>query len=195
MFEQYNSTSNSSDLVDAIVVDDSGIEIDFSSITFVGADGQASFYDGSISELGIGSGTLLTSGDGNPPTENTSGSFGLSQNGITSDPQLQAVADSAFTDSGEVQDINSLEFNFTITDPNVESVSFNLVFGSDEFPEFSDSSFVDVGAVFINDQNVGLFNNDPNQPLSIISENLELGNYQDNANNIIPIEYDGVSSC
>lgn len=194
MFEQYNSTSNSSDLVDAIVVDDSGIEIDFSSITFVGADGQASFYDGSISELGIGSGTLLTSGDGNPPTENTSGSFGLSQNGITSDPQLQAVADSAFTDSGEVQDINSLEFNFTITDPNVESVSFNLVFGSDEFPEFSDSSFVDVGAVFINDQNVGLFNNDPNQPLSIISENLELGNYQDNANNIIPIEYDGVSS-
>ena len=54
--------------------------------------------------------------------------------------------------------------------------------------------FVDVGAVLINGQNVGLFNNDPNQPLSIISENLELGNYQDNTNNVIPIEYDGVSS-
>ena len=113
----------------------------FDSVTFVGADGQTSAYDGSISELGIGSGILLTSGDGNPPTENTSGNFGVSQNGITSDPELQAVADSAFADSGEVQDINSLEFNFTVTDPNVESVSFNLVFGSDEFPEFSDSAF------------------------------------------------------
>ncbi|MGD1920059.1 MAG: hypothetical protein ACFCAD_14920 [Pleurocapsa sp.] len=75
MFEQYNSTSNSSDLVNAIIVDDSGIEIDFESINFVGADGQTSFYDGSISELGIGSGSLLTSGDGNPPTENTSSNF------------------------------------------------------------------------------------------------------------------------
>ena len=75
MFEQYNSTSNSSDLVNAIIVDDSGIEIDFESINFVGADGQTSFYDGSISELGIGSGILLTSGDGNPPTENTSSNF------------------------------------------------------------------------------------------------------------------------
>ena len=39
-----------------------------------------------------------------------------------------------------------------------------------------------------------MFNNDPNQPLSIISENLELGNYQDNIDSTIPIEYDGVSS-
>ena len=28
MFEQYNSTSNSSDLVNSIIADDSGIEID-----------------------------------------------------------------------------------------------------------------------------------------------------------------------
>ena len=194
MFDQYSSTSNPLDLVDAIVVEDAGIEINPDSITFIGADNQTSFYDGSISELGIGSGILLTTGDGNPPTENTSDSFGIEQNGITEDSQLQAVADSAFEESGEVEDVNSLEFSFTVSDPNVESVSFNLVFGSDEFPEFSDSAFVDVGAVFINGQNVGLFNNDPNQPLSIISENLNAGNFQANDDLQIPLEYDGVSS-
>ena len=194
MFDSYSSTSDSLDLVNAIVVDDAGIEINPENITFVGADNQASFYDGSIPELGIGAGILLTSGDGNPNITNTSDSFGVEQNGVTEDSQLQAVADSAFEESGTVQDINSLEFSFSVTDPNVESVSFNLVFGSDEFPEFSDSAFVDVGAVFINGQNVGLFNNDPNQPLSIVSENLDLGNFQDNTDGSIPIEYDGVSS-
>jgi len=192
MFEQYSSTSTPLDLVNAIVTDNS-LEIVPDSIIYIGGDGQTSFYDGSLTELGIGAGILLTSGDGTPPSENTMQSFSKEQQG-NSDQQLQDVADSAFAGNGGVLDVNSLEFSFNISNPHIESISFDLLFGSDEFEEFSNTSYVDIAAVFVNDHNVALFNNDTHQPLSIIDTNLELGNFRDNRDNTLPIEYDGISS-
>lgn len=187
-------------LVDAIVQTDA-IAIDTDSIQFEGSAGQSSFYDGSLTELGIGAGILLTSGSGSPPLENTQGGFTQAQLGNTN-ADLQEVANAAFAGAGTVQDANTLEFSFEISDPSVNSITFSLVFGSDEFPEFSDSSFVDIAAVFINGTNVALFNGEIDQPLSVISENLELGNFIDNetfstpevTDAPLPIEYDGVSS-
>jgi len=192
MFEQFNLESDSVTLVDAILVDDSGLEIVPDSISFEGAEEQTSFYDGSLEELGIDAGILLTSGEGNPPTENTQTSFGTAGSNVT-DEQLQAIADSAFEGNGGVTDVNFIEFSFVVDDPDIRSVSFDLVFGSDEYPEFSDSTFVDVGGVIVNGKNVALFNNEATQPLSIVSENLNVGNFIDNSDNSLPIEYDGVS--
>ncbi len=68
------------------------------------------------------------------------------------------------------------------------------MFGSDEYPEFSNSNFIDIAAVLVNGQNQALFNNNPNQPLGVINENLESGNFIDNTAGAYNIEYDGVSS-
>ena len=193
MFEQFDPNSDSASLVDAIVVDDSGLEIVPESIKFEGAEEQTSFYDGSLEELGIGAGVLFTSGEGNPPTENTSSAFSKLGLGNT-DEQLQAVVDSAFEGNGGVQDANTLEFSFNVSDPDINSITFDLLFGSDEYPEYSSSSYVDVGAVFVNDKNVALFNNEETQPLTIIDDNLDAGNFLDNSGNTLPIEYDGISS-
>ena len=194
-FRPYTSETAPVDLITAIAPNNPAIEIIPESVSFVGADGQSPFYDGSLTELGVDSGILLTTGSGNPALTNTVPDFGVGYGVNNGDAELQAVADSAFEGSGPVDDVNSLGFSFNVTDRDVKSVSFDLVFGSDEFPEFSNSEFVDIGAVFVNGQNVGLFNNDPNQPLSIIDGNLELGNFQNNnAENPLPIEYDGVSS-
>ena len=180
-------------LVNAIIQEGSQLTILPESIVFVGAAGQTSFYDGSLVELAIGAGILLTSGSGTPPLENTQPGFTLDL--LTpGDPDLQTIANNAFPGAGETNDANTLEFSFVIEDPEINSITFDLVFGSDEFPEFSDSSFVDVAGVLVNGQNVALFNNDPTQPLSIISQNLNAGNFIDNQPNIRPIEYDGVSS-
>ena len=187
------ATDDLQSLLDAILADDAGLEIVSESLVFAGAAGQSSLYDGSLTELGIGAGILLTSGEGNPPLENTSGSFGVTQDGNT-DADLQAVADAAFEGAGTVQDANTLAFDFIVSDPTVESIAFDLVFGSDEFPEFSDTTFVDVGGVFVNGENVALFNNEATQPLSIIGDNLDAGNFIDNQDNSLPIEYDGISS-
>ena len=159
---------------------------------FTGSEGQTSFYDGSLAPLGIGSGILLTSGDGNPPLTNTAPNYSVSH-GLAGDTDLDAVATAAFAGAGATRDANLLEFSFDITNPNVQSVTFDLVFGSDEFPEFSNSSFVDVAGVFVNGQNYAYFNNDVTQPLSVINNNLNLGNFSDNTTGTLPIEYDGVS--
>ena len=83
-------------------------------------------------------------------------------------------------------------FDFTVADPTATSVSFDLVFGSDEYPEWVDQ-FVDSAIVMVNGVNYALFNHDPLHPLSVVSSNLAAGYFQDNAGNMLPIEYDGVS--
>ena len=191
-------------LVNTIVVPGSPITIDATSVNFTGAAGQTSFYDGSLTELEIGAGILLTSGDGTPPLTNTEGNYSTSQLG-TGDPDLDEVAKSAFASAGETRDANILEFKFFVNDPEVLSITFDILFGSDEFPEFSDTTFVDVAGVFVNGVNVGLFNQNVNQPLSVISDNLSVGNFINNGTDIsalnfggttqtLPIEYDGLSS-
>lgn len=157
-----------------------------------------SFYDGSLTVLGIDAGLLLSTGSGVPELTNTSssktGSFSETVGGDTADPELQTIANQAFSGAGVVEDTTSLAFNFDVTDPNVRGLRFDVVFGSDEYPEYKDSSYVDIAAVMVNGANYALFNQQIDQPLSVISKNLELGNFRDNTGNTLPIEYDGVSN-
>lgn len=197
-------------LVNAIILNNTGISLvpgaidlkygtiyDYYSETPGAEKSSISFYNGSL-PLNIGAGLLLTSGNGAPPLTNTSSSYGRSFNdsslyGSELDPQLQAIANAAFSGAGNIRDASILTFQVQVTDPSVQSVRFDLVFGSDEYPEYADSSFVDIGAVLVNDLNYALFNGQPNQPLSVIKTNLNLGNFIDNQNGVLPIEYDGVS--
>jgi Ca2+-binding RTX toxin-like protein len=219
-FTPFNpSTSSPTDLTDALTQPGSGINIDPSSVSFSGGtattvsafvpvSGETSFsastYDGSIDGLGIDAGILLTSGDGTPPESNNAPDYsGTFESDSGGEPDLQQVANSAFSGSGDVRDFTTLEFSFTVDNPSAQGVQFDVVFGSDEYPEFVDSSFVDVAAAFVNGDNQALFNNEPSQPLSIISENLDIGNFQDNAATAsgpssnpdvdLDLEYDGVS--
>lgn len=171
-----------------------GTSSDFSSGYTTTSTSSIAFYDGTIPGLGIGSGLFLTSGDGDPPVTNTDGSYGVSLTPSETDSDLNATVHGAFSSAGDVEDATVLEFSFTVSDPALTSVKFNLVFGSDEYPEFSDSSFVDIAGVYINGINYALFNNRTDQPLSILSSNLAAGNFRDNAGGTVPLEYDGISN-
>ncbi|MGE0418244.1 MAG: VCBS domain-containing protein, partial [Acetobacteraceae bacterium] len=182
----------------------SGITVDAGSLTAVAGPESMMFYDGSLTPLGIGAGLLLTSG-GMPGTSNTVGYFGY-DNAMPGDPALDAVVNTVFNTLS--YDATSLTFDFTVTDPTVTGVSMNVVFGSDEFPEWVDA-FVDIGVVLMNGVNVAYFNNDPMAPLSVIGSNLSARYFIDNTGNLttssfdgvavpgvpstLPIEYDGVS--
>jgi hypothetical protein len=173
----------------------SGIVVEAGSITPHASGSEAvNFYDGSISSLGIGAGLLLTSGT-IPGTSNTSSGFGTDNSGFTGygngDADIDAVVNSVF--QTQSYDATTLGFAFSVTDPKATSISFDLVFGSDEYPEWVDA-FVDSAVVMVNGVNYALFNHDPNAPLSVISSNLAAGYFQDNnGNQLLPIEYDGVS--
>lgn len=65
-----------------------------------------------------------------------------------------------------------LSIEFDVTD-DVDTISFIAVFGSEEFPEYQDSSFTDVFGLYINGQNVagaqvtGAESGDPLLPINI----------------------------
>jgi hypothetical protein len=211
-FQVYNpSVHNNQAVINALVGNNPGFTVDLSSVslrygtstlldneTTVVTRNSLSFYNGSIANLGIGAGLFLSSGDGAPPLVNTdegySGVFEQTVGGNASDPQVQAVANAAFDGAGRTEDTTILSFRFTVTDPNIRGIRFDVVYASDEYPEFVNSSYVDIGAVLVNGVNYALFNASPTQPLSIIGENLAIGNFINNqVTRQIGLEFDGIS--
>ena len=185
-------------LTDALVLDGSGIAIDAASLAWHASGPSAvNLYDGSLGALGIGAGLLITSGT-TPVPLNTSTGFGSDNNdwiahpdGLNGDADLDAVVNTVF--ATQSYDATTLEFDFSVTDPSATSISFDLVFGSDEYPEWVDA-FVDVAVVLVNGQNVALFDHNPLAPLSVIGSNLAASYFTDNTDGHLPIEYDGVSA-
>lgn len=190
-FTVFSGTDNTL-LTSALLALGSGITVSSIVLKTSGQD-AVNFYDGSLASLGIGPGLLLTSGT-TPGTTNTVGWFGTNNSTAgtfnNGDADIDAVVNTVF--QTQSYDATTLEFDFSVADPNATSVSFDLVFGSDEYPEWVDQ-FVDSAIVMVNGVNYALFNHDPLHPLSVVSANLAAGYFQDNAGNTLPIEYDGVS--
>ena len=89
----------------------------------------------------------MTSGDGNPALSNTSSRYSVELTPLETDASLAQAVQRAFKLAGEVQDASTLEFQFTVNNPALTGIRFDLGFGSDEFPEFVDFSFVDIASV------------------------------------------------
>lgn len=192
--------SSASDFVTKLLANNSRLSIDPSSIKITygtcnnngGSCASLGTYDGSLA-LGMGPGLLLTTGTAAPPETNTSGSYSVSFLTDNSDTQMNAIAKTAFSGAGSSHNVTSIEFSFTSTDLFFTGLSLDLMFGSDEYPEFSNTSFVDIAAVLLNGQNIALFNGQSDQPLSVIAKNLSVGNFRNNTDKSLPIEYDGLS--
>lgn len=103
-------------------------------------------FNGEFSNIGINSGIILTSGDINAaPGPNDSGSAGAG-NGAPGDPDLDPLVGSCGGGSApSTNDACVLEFDLV---PYSTTLSFNYVFGSEEYEEYIDS-FNDVFAFFI----------------------------------------------
>lgn len=168
------------------------LTVDLSSVVYSGVPAASSIFD-SVDlggGLALGAGLLLTSGDGTPPLTNTATNY-TQQNGVGADVELQELALQAFPGAGTAQDGSTLFFKFSVAQAGI--IKFQILFGSDEYPEFSDTSFVDIAGVFVNGTNFAYFNGDISQPLSVIDENLA-GNFNDNGAGAYGIEYDGISN-
>ncbi|HEY0883705.1 MAG TPA: choice-of-anchor L domain-containing protein [Ramlibacter sp.] len=199
---------NPSALVSAIFAGSSGVALVPGSALVSYGTGQdeagvngtsLSFYDGSIASLNIGAGLLLTSGDATPPATNGDSGYSVTLEGDAgADAQLQATVNAAFEGAGDVQDVTTLQFQIQVSDPAATGLRFDVVFASDEYPEYKDSSFVDVAGVYVNGVNYALFNGSAATPLSVVDANIVAGNFRNNdasegASANLPIEYDGVT--
>ena len=115
-----------------------------SNISFTGTPNAIGFFNGVNSNIGLDSGIVITSGDIiNAIGPNNQGGAGTVNN-APGFPLLDALT------TQPTNDASILQFDFV---PESDTASFRFVFGSEEYPEFVNSSFNDVFAFFISGPN------------------------------------------
>ncbi|QTN38533.1 choice-of-anchor L domain-containing protein [Cryomorphaceae bacterium] len=136
-------------LVENVLV---GGGVQTSNWSYTGAPAAIGFFDGTGSNIGIDSGIVITSGfiTNAIGPNNSPGQTGA--NGLPGDPDLTAFSGFPTFDAA------ILEFDFV---PQSDTLRFNYVFGSEEYPEFVGGSVNDVFAFLLTgpDPNGGTYNN------------------------------------
>lgn len=140
-----NTAMTPAQLVQNVLV---GGGVSVSNVTYNGVvvnlpqDGSGSFTNGNSTNLGLDAGLILSSGlASNIP--GPSSYFGSDVLNTGSDPDLLAIT----TAGNSINDKSILEFDFV---PNGDSLKFNYVFGSEEYPTFNCSSnYNDVFGFFL----------------------------------------------
>jgi hypothetical protein len=149
------TTSDANTLANALL--GSGTAISITLVSYSGAAVASGTY--SDGPLGIANGAILTSGDAQlalPPSD--SGGTGFDNN-LPGDPLCDALI-SGFTS----YDATKLEIHFTLA-PGFDGISLQTLFGSDEYPEFVNSSYNDVYGLYLDGVQIA-FDNDGN-PITI----------------------------
>ena len=143
-----NPYNNSNHLINSVLL---GGGVSANNVTYQGDPIQVGFFNAINSNLGIDSGIVLSTGDIIDLDPNFFG-FGNIPSSTNSDPDLLNVANSVpplinqpFNVTG-IFDVATLEFDFI---PNSDTLSFNYVFGSDEYLTWINSEYNDVFGFFI----------------------------------------------
>lgn len=121
--------------------------VNVSNITYTGSANAIGYFDGSNCNVGLNSGIVLTTGtvlavDGPHGPNNQAGAG--TDNGQPGDPLLATVT------GNQSHNAAKLEFDFV---PQSDSVSFNYVFGSEEYLEFVNAGVNDAFGFFISGPN------------------------------------------
>jgi len=126
-----------------------------SNHNYQGDSVQIAFFDATNTSLGINTGIVMATGEVSVLDPSFTSTFPILPNTVT-DPDLLNVANSVppllpspHTNSFTVSSINDvavLEFDFI---PTSDSLSFNYVFGSEEYFAFENSQFNDVFGFFL----------------------------------------------
>jgi hypothetical protein len=134
------------------------------NISYTGFKYAAGEFSGFQSAIGIDSGVVLSNGAAGNGTEsppgpaassdaqgvmgpNNDAAFTGSINGGPSDPDLDAIVGATGFDA------TVLQFDFV---PQNSTISFQYVWGSEEYPDFVNAGFNDVFAFFVNGKNAAL---------------------------------------
>ncbi|WEV75774.1 choice-of-anchor L domain-containing protein [Bifidobacterium sp. ESL0800] len=140
-------------LLKVLLADDS---LSVSNVKLTGSPEAAGTFAHGQTTLGIDNGILFSTGN---LTDNMESS--LNADG---DPDLDAILGGPKT-----HDAISLEFDFV---PKGSTLSFNYVFGSEEYPKFVGSDYNDTFAFLVNGKNVALIPGS-NDPVSINNVNAD----------------------
>jgi hypothetical protein len=146
-------------MANALLGSNSGISI--TNVTYTGANGASGTFGGGLSNIGLVSGILLTTGSVNSVIgPNNSDSTGVS-NSLPGDVDLTAFA------GAPTHDASVLNITFV---PTGNTVQFWYVFGSEEYNEYVGSTFNDAFGFYVNGTNMALIPG-TNTPVTINNVN------------------------
>ncbi|MGH2357970.1 MAG: choice-of-anchor L domain-containing protein, partial [Candidatus Limnocylindria bacterium] len=136
--------------------------VTITNVTYTGANNAAGSFSGGAGIVGFDSGIVLGSGSvqsvGTAPCSadgtNAKGVEGPNAcQGVTTSNATAGDADLTTLAGFDTFDAAILEFDFV---PKSDTVSFRYVFSSDEYNEYSNSSYNDVFGFFVNQTNCAL---------------------------------------
>jgi hypothetical protein len=141
-----------------------GIETGSATISASGHTGlngatSAGTYTNASGTYGIGAGVILSSGDvrsyGDGPNL-SSGKTTIFQSDATAAQQALL-----YPISGEKHyDVTQIDIGFDML-PGFDTLFFNITFGSEEYDEYKNSSFIDAFGIYINGVNIAIANGSP----------------------------------
>ena len=164
--------TSAASLATALTAGSTGLTV--TSSTLSGHASSSGTYTNASNTYQIDSGILISSGNvsdyGDGPSTSSSKTtvFNVGATG----PQSTLLT--AVSGAASYLDVTQLDIGFTTSTGNV---FFNVVFGSDEFPEFKNSTFIDAFGLFLNGSNIALFAGNPiniNHPLMTARAGTEL---------------------
>ncbi len=136
--------------------DDPSIVI--SNVTTTGSSSNIAFFDAGGTDLGLDAGIVFCNGEVNNIAE-AADFFTSGSTGTSGDVDIDLM--SSMSGSPLSQDAIAIEFDFTVMAN--DTLDFNYVFGSEEYPEYVNSSFNDAFAFFISGPgSTGPFSNNAN---------------------------------
>ena len=116
-------------------------------------------YTNASGTYGIGSGIVISSGDVNDYNDGPNVSSSTTTSfGVGATAAQEALLDPITGGSLNHFDVTQLDITFTTS---TGDVFFFVTFGSDEYPEFQNSSFIDAFGLYLNNTNIAFYNGDP----------------------------------
>ncbi|MFK8009954.1 MAG: choice-of-anchor L domain-containing protein [Saprospiraceae bacterium] len=126
-----------------------------SNVTTTGSSSNIAFFDAGGTDLGLDAGIVFCNGEVNN-IANAADFFTSGSIGVGGDVDIDLM--SSMSGSPSSQDAIAIEFDFTVMVS--DTMDFNYVFGSEEYPEFANSTFNDAFGFFISGPGtVGPFSN------------------------------------
>ncbi len=153
--------TNATQLATAVTSGNTGVTV--TSATLQGqSSGATSASTGTFSNIyGLASGAVISTGNaanyGSGP--NTSVSF-TTDFGTTATAAQALLLDPITGGNTGHFDVTQLDLSFTV-DPGISTIFFNVAFGSEEFPEFVGSEFVDAFGLYLNGTDIAFVNSLP----------------------------------
>jgi hypothetical protein len=126
-----------------------GPGVQVSNVVLNAAPDAAGVFSGGAGVIGVDQGIVLSTGNVNTLVGPNLANDTTTDNLFPGDPQLDALIPGYTT-----HDAASLEFDFTCDNPT--QVSFEFVFGSEEYNEWVTSEFNDVFGFFLNGVNIAV---------------------------------------